>query len=181
VDTWTNAGQYDQSSSQKSVSITLTAGQRYYIEVRHIEFNGGDNMSVAWRLPDGTMQAPIAGAHLLPYTGVLSTARLKTSPTDKAQDLSITKEPLKEDKFNIYPNPFEEQTTIEFALVESTKVKLQIYNQQGALVKTIYRGNVTGGTLSKFTFNANNLASGVYFCRLVADKKTLQQKIVLIK
>ena len=68
VNAWTNAGQYDHSPSQQSVTINLTAGQRYYIEVRHIEFNGGDNMSVAWKLPDGTMQAPIAGAHLLPYT-----------------------------------------------------------------------------------------------------------------
>ena len=46
-------------------------------------------MSVAWKLPDGTMQAPIAGAHLLPYTAVLPTARLRTSPTDKAQELAI--------------------------------------------------------------------------------------------
>ena len=97
------------------------------------------------------------------------------------QELTINKEPLKENRFTVYPNPFQGQTTIEFALVESSKVSLQIYNQQGALVKTIYQGNINAGALRKFTFNANNLASGVYFCRLVADKKTLQQKIVLLK
>ena len=37
VNSWTNAGQYDQDPSQQSVTINLTAGQRYYIEVRHIE------------------------------------------------------------------------------------------------------------------------------------------------
>ena len=181
VNSWTNPGQYDLNPSQQSVTITLNAGQRYYIEVLHLDYHRGDHMSVAWKLPNGTMQAPIAGAHLLPYTAVVPTARLKTSPTDKAQELSITRAPIKEDQFRVYPNPFKGQTTIEFALVESSKVSLQIYNQQGALVRTIYQGNVTGSALSKFTFNASNLASGVYFCRLVADKKTLQQKIVLVK
>ena len=112
---------------------------------------------------------------------ITSSARMMTIPNNTAQELSITNKFLKEDKFTIYPNPFKEKTTIEFALVESSKVSLQIYNQQGALVKTIYQGNVNGGHLSRFTFNADNLTSGVYFCRLVADKKTLQQKIVLVK
>jgi hypothetical protein len=137
-------------------------------------------MSVAWKLPDGTTQAPIAGAHLLPYNNVSIASRLATNmdiqhaPTTNAVAAAT-------DRLTVYPNPFREQATIEFSLAEKADVSLQIFNQQGALVKTIYKGNINAGALTKVTLNSGNLVSGVYICRLVSGKKTLQQKIVLMK
>jgi hypothetical protein len=180
VNSWTNPSQYDLSSSQKSVTITLNAGQRYYIEVTHIDYNAQDNMSVAWKLPDGTIQAPIAGAHLLPYNTVSIASRLATNLNVQHAPPATSVVPAT-DRLSVYPNPFREQATIEFTLAESATVSLQIFNQQGALVKTIYKGAINAGALSKFTLNANNLTSGVYVCRLVSGKKTLQQKMVLLK
>ncbi len=115
VNSWTNPGQYDQNASQKSVSITLTAGQRYYIEVLHLEFNGGDNLSVAWKLPDGTMQAPIAGAHLMPYIPVAKASRFSTDLDMQHTQASAIVIPAT-DHLRIYPNPFREQATIEFSI-----------------------------------------------------------------
>jgi len=50
---WTN------TSAQRSAPIPLQAGRRYYIEANMVEQAGGDNLSVRWDLPDGTIEAPI--------------------------------------------------------------------------------------------------------------------------
>ncbi|RYY26224.1 MAG: hypothetical protein EOP41_04730, partial [Sphingobacteriaceae bacterium] len=68
VDGWTNYREFGKYASQKSVTITLSAGKKYYIEALQKEGGGGDNLSVQWQLPDGTTETPIAGIHLSPYT-----------------------------------------------------------------------------------------------------------------
>lgn len=49
--------------AQRSVTISLVAGSRYYIEVLHKQSTGSENVSVAWRIP-GQAQAVITGAYL---------------------------------------------------------------------------------------------------------------------
>jgi hypothetical protein len=66
----TSSRQWDTYASQKSAAISLTAGTKYYIEVRHKEGTGGDNVAVTWVPPGGTYssgQAPIASSYLTPY------------------------------------------------------------------------------------------------------------------
>ena len=48
-------------------TITLTQGQRYYIEAIQAEGAGGDNIAVGWQLPSGTQERPIPGARMVPY------------------------------------------------------------------------------------------------------------------
>ncbi|HKE96670.1 MAG TPA: cellulase family glycosylhydrolase, partial [Povalibacter sp.] len=45
VTDWTNPREWTKSATQKSASITLTAGQKYYIEVLQKEATGGDNVA----------------------------------------------------------------------------------------------------------------------------------------
>jgi hypothetical protein len=66
VDTFTNPHEYTKLASQKSVSINLVAGQKYYIEVLQKEGGGGDNVSVAWQGP-GLPQAIIPGIYMSPF------------------------------------------------------------------------------------------------------------------
>jgi F5/8 type C domain/PA14 domain len=46
--TWTPLNDFDQSSSQRSVSRFLAAGQRYFVELLHEERSLGDHASVSW-------------------------------------------------------------------------------------------------------------------------------------
>ena len=46
------------NSSQQSISLNLTAGQSYYVEVQHQESGGSDHVSVAWQGP-GFSRTPI--------------------------------------------------------------------------------------------------------------------------
>lgn len=58
---------YDKYPGQQSKQIFLIRGHRYYIEALHKEATGNDFISVGWKLPDGTLERPIAGSHLVPF------------------------------------------------------------------------------------------------------------------
>lgn len=67
VSDWTNSREWTREAGQRSEAISLTAGQRYYIEARHDQGTGGDNLAVRWELPDGTIEEPIPGHRLEPF------------------------------------------------------------------------------------------------------------------
>jgi PA14 domain len=46
----------DADVSMKSRAITLVAGQRYFMEIRHIDSHGADYCEVAWQIPGGTRE-----------------------------------------------------------------------------------------------------------------------------
>ncbi len=65
---YTNSREWNKFTTQKSASITLTAGQPYYVEALMKEGTGGDNMAVGWAKPGQTTTTPgevIPGAQLL--------------------------------------------------------------------------------------------------------------------
>lgn len=72
--------------------------------------------------------------------------------------------------FNNYPNPFNPQTKINFALKESAFVNLKVYDYLGREVAELVNTEMTAGTYSA-EFNALNsaLSSGVYFYRIMAQ------------
>lgn len=45
---WTGDEQWDKYASQKSKTMRLQAGQKCYVELRHKEAGGGDNLALAW-------------------------------------------------------------------------------------------------------------------------------------
>lgn len=56
---WTNSRDWNKFPTQKSVSITLSAGVKYYVEALLKEDVGGDNLAVGWRKPsDGAGTVP---------------------------------------------------------------------------------------------------------------------------
>ncbi len=84
-----------------------------------------------------------------------------------------------------FPNPFNPATRISFSLPERTHVKIHIYNSGGELIATLADGVLEEG-LREVEWNGrdergNVVASGVYFCRLVAGKQTLTRKMVLLR
>ena len=77
VPDWTDSRQWNKLPSQKSAAITLTAGQRYYVEALHKEGGGGDNLAVGWAKPGEPTTAPsevIPGSALSPFSGGGQTA-----------------------------------------------------------------------------------------------------------
>ena len=79
-----------------------------------------------------------------------------------------------------YPNPFNPTTTISYQLPVSSEIRLQIYNLQGRLVETLVSEMQDAGFYS-LEWNGSDVASGVYFYRLVADGFVSSHKMVLMK
>jgi xyloglucan-specific exo-beta-1,4-glucanase len=72
VSEWTDSRQWNKFSTQKSPTVTLTEGQRYYVEALQKEGGGGDNLAVSWAKPGESTSAPsevIPGSVLSPFSG----------------------------------------------------------------------------------------------------------------
>lgn len=79
-----------------------------------------------------------------------------------------------------FPNPFNPTTTIRFTLPVKEKVVLKIYNIKGRLVSKLINEEITAGT-HLVHFNANNLASGLYFYRLQAGRYSQTRLMTVVK
>jgi hypothetical protein len=79
-----------------------------------------------------------------------------------------------------YPNPFNPSTNISFTLAKSENVKLTVYNILGEQVAVLVNGMRNAGSQT-VSFNANKLASGVYFYKLEAGNTVLAKKMMLLK
>lgn len=80
-----------------------------------------------------------------------------------------------------FPNPFNAQTTILFNLNETANVSLRIYNMLGQKIVTLADEQLTEGNY-RFKWNANDIASGVYFYRLeVNGNLARMEKLILLK
>ncbi len=79
-----------------------------------------------------------------------------------------------------YPNPFNPGTTIEFGIPKKSNVSLKIFNIRGQEVAALADGEFSAGSYS-VNWNAENLASGIYFYRLNAGSFSQTKKLTLIK
>lgn len=79
-----------------------------------------------------------------------------------------------------FPNPFNVTTTIPFSLPNSSFTTLKIYNTMGAEIVTLISEKVEKGVHS-IKWNANNVASGIYYYRLCFDDIFAAKKLILLK
>jgi len=84
-----------------------------------------------------------------------------------------------------YPNPFNPSTTIEFYLMESAYVTLDVYNVMGQKVTALINSRMEAGYHSVAwdgkDNGGNSVASGAYFYKLSADDYSSVKKMLLIK
>ncbi|MCK5148732.1 T9SS type A sorting domain-containing protein [bacterium] len=84
-----------------------------------------------------------------------------------------------------YPNPFNPHTSIDISLTRSSRISLKIYNAQGQMVRTLSDCNIAAG---KHTYQwdstddaGQDVASGLYFCRLQSNKQVKTCKLLLVR
>ncbi len=84
-----------------------------------------------------------------------------------------------------FPNPFNPTTTIEFAIPRSGQVRIEIFNLLGQLVAMLFDQAMPAGRYRTVWDSrdlwGNDVASGVYIYRLVAEDRILTRKMVLMK
>ena len=85
-----------------------------------------------------------------------------------------------------FPNPFNPDTRINFALVEDSPVQLVIYNIKGEKVKTIFEEFVPADMVQTAYWDGKdesgkNVATGVYLYRLRTNKTDYMKRMLLMK
>ncbi len=84
-----------------------------------------------------------------------------------------------------YPNPFMGFTTIKFAIPEPMHVQMAVYDVRGRLVAEIIDSRMEAGVHTA-QWNGTDrhgarVASGLYFCRLIAGEQVRTRKMMLLR
>ncbi|MCX6173705.1 MAG: T9SS type A sorting domain-containing protein [Ignavibacteriales bacterium] len=79
-----------------------------------------------------------------------------------------------------YPNPFNPSTSITYSLPNTGYITLEVFNMIGQRVATLIDGIENAGS-HQIQFNANKIASGIYFYRIQFNSLTLTKRMMLMK
>jgi len=142
--------------------------------------DGGDN----WVPQKEDLSAPLNALHFKDgYGWAVGRNGLVLRTEDGASWIDETNGKSYPNKFSLsqnYPNPFNPSTTIEFSLPKSEFVELKVFNILGKEVTTLVYDKLQAGNRT-YTFDGKNLASGVYYYRLVAGDYRDVKKMILLR
>jgi len=84
-----------------------------------------------------------------------------------------------------YPNPFNSSTAIKFGLPEQARVKIEIYDTLGRLVRTLTDETLSAG-YHRVVWNGRNdsaeqVSSGAYLVRLQTGARILDKRMIMLK
>lgn len=99
-----------------------------------------------------------------------------STSVNNEQDPNVTTLSLEQN----YPNPFNPITTINYSLKNTGTVTLSVYNLMGQNVAELVNETKSVGNY-KISWDASQVASGMYYYRLEADEQSLTRKMTLIK
>jgi hypothetical protein len=97
--------------------------------------------------------------------------------------VGITEQPNTPQYFNLsqnYPNPFNPVTGIEFRVPYESDVKIKIFDISGKEIREIINDRLKAGKY-RTEWNASEVSSGIYFCRLISGSYTQTRKMILVK
>tara|TARA_S200000501_G_C20858778_1_gene758782 strand:- start:777 stop:1310 length:534 start_codon:yes stop_codon:yes gene_type:complete len=80
----------------------------------------------------------------------------------------------------IFPNPFNPKTNINYSLNRKTKIKINIYNNNGEKIVTLKDGVENIGSHS-ISWHAMDYPSGLYFLKIDGEDFRETHKLMLIK
>ncbi|MBL7190859.1 T9SS type A sorting domain-containing protein [bacterium] len=100
------------------------------------------------------------------------------TPMVGATGITVTAYDLRQN----YPNPFNPVTTIEYDVLETGNVHLNVYNISGQKVATLLNGmQQNGGMRYSVEFDAQDLPSGIYFYTVKVNNFSDTKKLVLLR
>lgn len=113
---------------------------------------------------------------------IYTTVKLPTPEADILNPIELTNNTIVKtyDLSQNYPNPFNPSTIIKYQLPKAGNVTLRIYDILGRGVKTLVDSFQQNGSY-KVTFDASNLASGIYFYQIHSGNFVSTKKMILMK
>ncbi len=80
----------------------------------------------------------------------------------------------------IFPNPASERVVFSYYLENPAHVRINLYDIQGRIIKTVIDSRVCAGYHTKEWIN-DCLPTGVYFARIIAEDNQQIQKLIVVK
>ncbi len=105
----------------------------------------------------------------------------ETAPVTGVNDRVVTNSPTTFSLLQNYPNPFNPVTKIEYRLPRAGNVTLHVFNLSGKKVRTLVQNEWQPAGEYNVTFDAGDLASGVYFYQLETAGETVTKKMTLVR
>ncbi|HXH19180.1 MAG TPA: T9SS type A sorting domain-containing protein, partial [Chitinophagales bacterium] len=148
----------------------------FEIDIQRIEFRGGVTPFLWFGDPktdnkhDGNTASSLA-VTLVPGTPC-GANKMSQPPGHISPEKNIS--------LKAYPNPFSEEVNIEFMLVNTEKVRLEIISLDGRQVSLLFEGEAKAGELQTHQFRSGVLADGMYFCRLLTESGEMRNNKLLL-
>ena len=162
-----------------------TSSFRYYDELTG---NPQDILLIPWPLAEGDLAYSDAVLLTGGHDG-LPVGNLNWNPEAKAQyvepqDFTSSLEEIQTPSglrlAHVYPNPFSDQTTIDYSLSTGTEVNISVYNSMGQEVTTLVNDFRTAGSHS-LVWDASDAPVGLYTLVLKAGGISTTNKILKLK
>ena len=80
-----------------------------------------------------------------------------------------------------YPNPFNPSTQFDLMVASDQHVDIKVVDATGRVVSALFAGNLAAGRQHQFTFDAQNLPSGMYWIQIRGESFGATQPALLLK
>jgi len=156
--TYVGTTKYPQVKKGRTTTSTVAPGSYYYAG----PFNGGPVYVIAHAVVCGQFGTPVVEESVVEKSAVIE--RL-----DNASELRV------------YPNPFNSRVAFEFVSDKNANARLEIYNNVGQRITTLFDKPVERGVLNRVEYTPVNVTHGVLFYRLQLDDEVQNGKLLYTK
>ena len=158
------------------VNKTRAQADWFYVD-RIDQVSPVENYGASWKTDDGSRHltdgvvAAIPNSSQIGFPAPLNPRNCPTSTTNLPES-------YKNVLLSIYPNPFNNQITIQYTITQDGPVHMHLFDALGRSLATQDFGQVSKG-IQRATFNINNLVPGTYI--LVLDINGQKEQRVVVK
>ncbi len=156
--TYVGTTMYPQVRRGRSTVSTVAPGSYYYAG----PFNGRTVYVIAHAVVCGQFKTPVAA----------QTVTVKSADIERLDAAT---------ELRVYPNPFSSRVAFEFVSDKNVNARLEIYNNVGQRITTLFDRPVERGVLNRVEYTPVNVTHGVLFYRLQLDDEVQNGKLLYTK
>tara|TARA_B100000508_G_scaffold138385_1_gene134341 strand:- start:21750 stop:23825 length:2076 start_codon:yes stop_codon:yes gene_type:complete len=164
---------FSPDTSRVILNIDITSHEFCNVELTASQYGGESPFEYSWEGTDFSASNTFNGVCV--NDTVTCVVRDNRGCTDT---LNYVVQPKDINEGNVYPNPTTDQVAIQFELDNETTVYIEIYDDNGRLVKRLQTLAAKKG-LNEYVFSMSPLAQGVYSVLLLSDEQVIQQEKII--
>lgn len=169
---------YAQNGTNGSTAFTFT----------NTTVEKGLTMSYKWYYGDGATDTTKNGSHTYATKGDYTVSLVAThiygkdsvAKTIKVIPTNVSEVTASIAHYSLYPNPANTQVNIDFDLLRSNTVSVDVLDITGKLVKQTQE-QLYGAGLNQIVLETADMNQGIYFVRINSRESSLSSRLVIIK